>query len=330
MFLNLFSSPDPTPLITAIKTGKTDQALALIKEGKGLTEIDSENRTPVHHAAIKGNETVFEALRDVVIKSPLKVTNLIDINFNSKDQHKMIPLHYAKGELVLKLIQAGADVSIPFPDKLPEDVTLPFSMTSLGKGQSALATFSGDKDLFQKIIILPPVIYHSRIEDILCQDSGLFFTRAVLRQPTPNLNEINFLLEYPKMKELAKNFRYLGLEEPIIKALKDENILRQWREERNKSKTSQQRNSEPKAPASLPRLGPPARAEAPVVERELKEAAAPVETATPARRGRRLSAAPTAHTPERPKRKRSEDLTPSGAAADGEALQSGRRTRFKR
>ncbi|MFI4938079.1 MAG: ankyrin repeat domain-containing protein [Candidatus Berkiellales bacterium] len=187
MFWDLMSSAGisgkKSQLITEIENGHTEEALKLIEAGQDLETPDPDGKTPLHWAAIQGNERVCDAL----IKAK--------VNTNPLDSKSLVPINYARNynnNIIIMLVNAGAD---------------------LGKrGEmdlSALGRFTYEVPLFYQIMELPSVKGNpQKIENILCEDSDtIFFNIGHHCSYSGSVKEIDVLLRYPRMKEIAASFR---------------------------------------------------------------------------------------------------------------------------
>lgn len=91
-----------TPLHWAVRAGRTETAILLIKKGADVNARDKDQSTPLHLAAANGNTGIAKLLTEK------------GADVNCRDKDAWTPLHWAaaagKGEIAKLLIEKGADV----------------------------------------------------------------------------------------------------------------------------------------------------------------------------------------------------------------------------
>lgn len=131
-WLKLTDQQANTALHLAIDNGKTEVALRLINAGAPLEERNRHEWTPLYIAALRGNSRVIEALikagADINAKTAKEpalhaaiysrrtstVEQLLAAGADPKIGHLVsTALRYSQGDIALKLIDAGAELSAP-------------------------------------------------------------------------------------------------------------------------------------------------------------------------------------------------------------------------
>ncbi|KAL8947913.1 MAG: hypothetical protein Q9222_005850 [Ikaeria aurantiellina] len=142
-----------TPFLAACVAGQSSDRLErLIRAGANPQAVDDNGKNAIHWAVIKASLYYGDDFKG----AELSIANGVPIN--ALDQEKMTPLHYAikKGEymsppVIRRLLDAGADAGIPYPDRTTSALHLILPCMAEG-GQDYMAPPSLFEPLVQRFI----------------------------------------------------------------------------------------------------------------------------------------------------------------------------------